>query len=159
MTHLPYALDLPDSSPQMSALISSCGTYRYALSREWGDRGNMLVLVIVRCIGFAKREGYGGIVVVNIWAYRATYPRDLFKADNRDCADNIWHIERLIKGRDVVVAWGARAKNTMPEVVRVMAVLPCAASVRCLGFTKGGQPRHPLMVRADKELEPFPLTA
>lgn len=34
---------------------------------------------ITRCIGFAKSWGFGGLMVGNLWAYRATDPKELKK--------------------------------------------------------------------------------
>ena len=78
-----------------SAEISPCGLYRYSLTRKWEAwKGtvNFIMLnpstadaqeddpTIRRCIGFAKAWGYGGIVVTNLFAYRATNPKELKKS-------------------------------------------------------------------------------
>jgi hypothetical protein len=44
----------------------------------------------------------------------------------------------------VVAAWGA----SVPRISRV--------DLRCLGTTKSGHPRHPLYVKGDHPLVPFP---
>jgi len=74
-----------------SAVLSDCGTYRYSLTRRWSpgpllgwvmlnpSRADALVddPTIRRCVGFARRWGFAGIVVRNLYALRATDPREL----------------------------------------------------------------------------------
>ena len=74
------------------ATISECGLYRYSLTRVWDDVLPMCIFVMLnpstadadiddptirRCINFAKREGCGSLMVVNLFAYRATSPADM----------------------------------------------------------------------------------
>jgi hypothetical protein len=71
------------------ALISDCGIYRYMLTRKWEPSCYSLPIIMLnpstadareddptirRCMSFARREGYGGIWVQNLFAYRATSP-------------------------------------------------------------------------------------
>ena len=71
-----------------TAWISECGRYRYSLTRRFAD-GLDLVFVMLnpstadadkddptirRCCGFADRMGFGGIIVVNLFALRAAAP-------------------------------------------------------------------------------------
>lgn len=73
-----------------SAVFSPCGTYRYELRRTWESSLPILVTIglnpstadgygddptIRKEIGFASRWGYGGIVKVNMFAFRSTDPR------------------------------------------------------------------------------------
>ena len=80
------------------AVFSPCRTYRYALSRVWAaDKPYALFIglnpstadetlddpTIRRCIDFAKRWGYGGLVMANLFAYRATEPSEMKAATDR----------------------------------------------------------------------------
>ncbi len=80
---------------QRRANFSRCRQYRYALWRQWGDGDDFMLLIglnpstgdhrqdnptIRRCMGFAHDWGYSGLCVANLFAYRATYPKDLFAA-------------------------------------------------------------------------------
>ncbi|HEX8489334.1 MAG TPA: DUF1643 domain-containing protein [Propionibacteriaceae bacterium] len=160
-----------------TADISACGRYRYHLTRTWDqERPNLTFIMcnpsiadalivdptITRCIGFATRFGYGGITVVNAYAWRATKPADLWAA-HRAGADIVGpendtyltgELERAATAVvPVVAAWGAHPK---PDRVAQVLALPHADGLRSLGVTRSGQPRHPLMLRSDTPLTPWP---
>lgn len=156
-----------------SANISPCGRYRYRLSRYWGP-GSMLPFVmlnpstadaeiddptIVRCMGFAKRERAGGIVVANLFAFRSPSPVALTKAadpigpDNDDALIGL-AADAIGNAMSIVCAWGARGGAAADHANRMLR--DAGARLVCLGKTRDGRPRHPLYVRADQPLEPFP---
>lgn len=152
------------------AKISSCEMYRYTLWRTWDSSKPILVWVmlnpsiadhskndptIIRCINFAKAFGYGGIIVVNMFAYRASNPGRLLGAHDIIGPKNDAEIQAAMWGKDVVAAWGSHGDVHRARVNQVMPILKVAKVCYCLGRTKTGQPRHPLMMRKDKELEAF----
>lgn len=103
---------------------------------------------IRRCVGFAKAWNYEQISVVNLYAYRATKPKELFAAgDAIHGPRNQEVIERAVRRAGIVIcAWGAHGEDYQAEVVRGwMHMKPHFA----LGLTKGGSPRHPLYLPAD----------
>jgi hypothetical protein len=148
----------------MSAVISTCGKYRYSLERDKGVNPLVFVMLnpstadsdlddptIRRCRNFASDNGYNGIVVVNLYAFRATKPKDLFLAAEPVGKENELYISELTKERDVCCAWGVNAPADRVEIVkRVLAY--SEANTLCLGVTKNGSPRHPLYVKADHKL-------
>ena len=150
-----------------SALLSPCGQYRYWLKRRWGT-GQPLVWVMLnpstadaekddatirRVRNFTKREGYPGFVVVNIYAFRATYPKDLRKAPDPVGPNNLEHVSQQVADRRVVVAWGNNW-YPLPSAYKIAeAVVYCARSVYCLGRTKQKQPCHPVRLSKDTPLE------
>jgi hypothetical protein len=111
----------------LAASVSSCGVYRYGLSRRWDDAMPIMTFVmlnpstadavqddrtIAKCAGFAHREGMGGMEVVNLFALRATYPSLLKAATDPKGPDNsAWLEERL----------GAAAKGE----TRIVCALGC----------------------------------
>lgn len=144
-----------------SALIDPTGTYRYTLTREWEPslgRACFIMLnpstadatkddpTIRRCIAFARTWGYGGLEVVNLFAYRATSPADLWPLADPVGTENDAHIADAVRRCHIVVAaWGVHGeyRGRGAEVAsRVLGLM-------CLGTTKGGHPRHPLYVRGD----------
>lgn len=140
-----------------SAVISECGKYRYSLKRIWGESLPLLVFVMLnpstadaeqddptirKCIGFAKLWGYGGIVVVNIYAYRATDPRELWKCFDPVGDKNNYHIQIECNGRDVVCAWGSD-KAHQKRGRKVLSII-AAKRIDCIKTSAAGYPCHPL---------------
>ncbi len=153
--------------------LSPCETWRYWLTRTWDDAAPPLVIVglnpstadanlddptIRRCMAFARREGHGGLVMLNLFAFRATDPKNLkacgspARAVGPDNTATIW--ARVYRQR-VVCAWGAHGGlwNRDREVLRDLRRL--ASSVLAFGKTKDGHPKHPLYLRGDTPLEAF----
>jgi hypothetical protein len=108
---------------------------------------------IRRCIGFAKREVCGGVVIGNIFAFRATRPGDMKAADDPVGPENDAHLIQIMLEADgpVVAAWGAHGAHLKRAThVKFLTEVPLV----CLGKTKAGAPRHPLYVRGDAPLVP-----
>ncbi|SON54256.1 hypothetical protein HDIA_0715 [Hartmannibacter diazotrophicus] len=149
---------------ESSAVISTCGQYRYRLFRRWKSGPTCVFIMlnpstadgtqddptIRRCIGFAKREHCGALEVVNLFAFRATSPADLKRAEYPLGQENNVYIARaLSKTGPLIAAWGAHGVF----LGRDRAVLNMAGGLlQCLGKTKQGHPRHPLYVRSDQPL-------
>jgi hypothetical protein len=164
------------SEVQRSAKVSECRRYRYALTRTWKPREPEALFVMLnpsiadglrddptirKCIGFAQRWALGGIRVVNLFAYRATDPRELRLAQKRgEDVEGPLNTEHLlahaIDANRVIVAWGAHA-NFYPQAVRSTLAALGRKPLWSLGVTDGGQPRHPLMLPYSTALQPFSL--
>tara|TARA_B100002049_G_C16085590_1_gene379400 strand:+ start:31404 stop:31889 length:486 start_codon:yes stop_codon:yes gene_type:complete len=153
----------------MSAVISKCGLYRYLLEREPGDKPLVFVMLnpstadaerddptIRRCRGFAKELGYTGILVVNLYAFRATKPADLGAAKDPIGIDNDAYILKVCRDRDVCCAWGANGELSRAHEV-LSAIHSVSGKTFSLGLTKAGMPRHPLYVKGSQMLLPFDL--
>ena len=101
---------------------------------------------VSRCIDFAKRWNYGGLVMLNAFAFMATDPLDMRRVDDPVGPDNDAYIQAVAREiRFIVVAWG----NGGYWHGRDRAVLDILGEVRTLGITRRGLPRHPLYVRGD----------
>lgn len=157
------------------ALLSPCGTWRYWLTRSWDDALAPLVVIglnpstadaenddptIRRCIAFAKREGAGGLVMLNLFAFRATDPKEmkavaLASAERAIGPENDAHIMAQCAGARVVYAWGAHGKILNRDYRIHRLIRPLAHSTLCLGKTQAGLPRHPLYLAANTPLEAF----
>jgi len=121
------------------AVISNCSKYRYELHREWDKKkGKVLFIMLnpstacgvtddlttIRCMNFAKKWGYGGIMIGNIYPFRAKRPKDL-KKWVRDCKHskrfqdwiNYRHIMSMAEQADMIVcAWGCNHPG-IPEML------------------------------------------
>ena len=154
-----------------TAAISVCGRFRYSLTRCWSDDSPTMCFIMLnpskadaaiddptvrRCIRFARDRGYGGISVVNLFAFRATDPAELKASGWLVGPDNDVHILRAVfDASEVVCAWGANARGH-PRVVQVRNLISLWCVPVALGLTDDGVPRHPLYLRADSVLTPLP---
>jgi hypothetical protein len=161
-----------------SARLSPCGTYRYTLDRVWNmDRPHVTFLMfnpstadatfndptIRRCIGFAKRWGYGRLTVLNLFALRSSDPRQIDLADDPVGPENdYWTFVTLRNSSALICAWGceehlrnSRNRGRVAYVVRFAKHIKTLRTIQCLGLTKGGTPRHPLMLSYDTPREEF----
>ncbi len=103
---------------------------------------------ITRCINYAKKWGYGGLFMLNIFAYRATDPKDMKAAPDPVGVDNDAYILRVAdKAGLIVAAWGNHGGYL--ERGREVCQLLADRKIHCLGITKAGMPKHPLYLKAD----------
>lgn len=118
---------------------------------------------IRRCVGFAKAWKFERLEVVNLFAYRATKPKDVLARQNaREEIIGLHNSEVMdAAARDaglIVCAWGANATALDPTRDHVETVRGWLRDkqMHSLGFTKDGQPRHPLYAPSDSALVPMP---
>ena len=150
----------------MSAHFSDCRRYRYLLTRELSGRRGPLLFVglnpstadetqndptIRRCIGFAESWGHSRLIVANLFAYRATHPKDLKTVRHPIGVENDRVLLRESReAQTVLLGWGVHGvyRNRHEEVLDLLSEHP----LYCLGVTKAGHPRHPLYLRSDTPL-------
>jgi hypothetical protein len=108
---------------------------------------------IRRCLGFARRYGFNAIEVVNLFAFRATKPKDMLAADDPVGPANDNHIILAAHAAgQVVCAWGPNAsKSKRPRQVIDM-LEGMGVQLKCLHITQDGSPGHPLMLSYDRPL-------
>lgn len=150
------------------ALFSPCGQYRYGLERVWSAGPALLYIMlnpstadetrndptIERCQRRAVALGFGAMRIANLFAFRATRPRDLRRADNPVGPDNDalvlhWHREAGM----TLAGWGTHGAHK-GRGAGMAAQLEGA--VHTLGLTRDGHPRHPLYVSYAQEPCPWP---
>lgn len=159
----------PSAEVERWAEISEDGAYRYVLGRQWDESLPECVFIMLnpsaaddtrddptirRCMSFAQKFGCGSLLVGNLYAFRATDAADLWQAaEPTGGYRNTQSLTELLhRGRVVIAAWGARARQCrVDEVLRIRG----ADRLMALSFTKSGASRHPLYVRGDAELQPW----
>lgn len=143
------------------AIFSEDRRYRYVLWRIWDKSKPKVMIVglnpstadetmndptINRCINFAKLWGYGGLYVLNLFAFRATLPKDLRKAEDPISDKNDDYIKSYAKLCDkVVCAWG----NNGSYNKRGQKVLLYLDNAYYIKLNKSGEPAHPLYLKKD----------
>lgn len=167
-------LDLldPFSKKYFQALFSPCRTWRYTLHRIWTTDKPPAMFVglnpstadeevndptVRRCIRFARDWGYGGLVMTNLFAFRATDPRDLKKALSPVGEENDrWLLKSARSAGVVVAAWGNHGSYKNRDKIFLKLFRDIGIPLKCLAITKSGQPQHPLYLRADTPLKDYP---
>ena len=145
--------------------FSPCRKYRWRLNRIWQpEKGvvNFCMLnpsiadenrndpTVATTIQLADRWGFGGVVVTNIFAWRATDPKDMRAAAEPIGAENNKHIQQVARSAKLVmIAWGAHG-HYLNRGEQVLDGPLHGLKTYCLGWTESGQPRHPLFVKRDK---------
>ena len=146
--------------------ISDCGCYRWSLTRIWNEDQPPLVCIglnpstadapkddptIRRCIGFSRRNGNGGIVMINLFAFRSTDSKVLRELEDPVGIKNDHTIRFFSENNRTILAWGNETSFMRSRVAAVIGML--RRPLFCLGKTKNGSPRHPLYVLGSKEFE------
>ena len=150
-----------------TANFSSCRKYRYSLSRIWDKQKKFVLFIglnpstadeemddptIRRCSGYAQNWGYGGFMMVNLFAYRTTFPSNLKKVKCPIGNENDKYIVKLSKKADITVAaWGDNG-NLYNRDKQVLSLVP---NLLCLKINKSGQPAHPLYLKKNLKLTKF----
>ena len=137
--------------------------YRYDLVRVWDEAGAKVTFVMLnpstatelandptveRCERRARSLGFGAFRVTNIFAFRATDPREM-----RAAADPVGGPENDAAIREagawadrVVCAWGTHGAH-LGRGPRVEAMLRAEGlELSHLGLSKAGHPKHPLYI-------------
>lgn len=155
---------LPGFHPTHAAVFSPCRRCRYELRRTWDPTRPLVMFVglnpstadetaddptIRRCIRYAKTwthtdgRGYGGLIMANLFAFRATDPRDMKAAADPIGPDNDASLQFLaLQAGLVVAAWGVHGtyRRRASEVLNARLL----GDVHALGLTRHRHPRHPL---------------
>lgn len=149
-----------------SAKFSECRQYRYSLEIVWDVTKPIAAFIglnpstadelqddptIRRCRGFAESWGCGGIRMLNLFAFRATMPKNMLR--EFDCVGEDNHLPELLQGctGPHVACWGTHGYH-MDRGPKVKAKIP---NLQCFGRNRDGSPKHPLYIRATTRLEPF----
>ncbi len=159
-------------------VLSDCESYEYEFRRVWNPAaplalrimlnpsmihpapGNLRTVAdgqtVLRCAAFSRQWGCGGLVTGNVFAYRATDPKELKRCSDPVGLDNDATLHRLLGEATVVVAaWGGSFPSRYAGRVREVRDLLRAKGAQCLGTTAAGHPRHPSRLPGITPLAPL----
>ena len=144
---------------QTGATFSPCRKYRYRLWRTWAESGPVVNFVMLnpstadetvndptveRCERRSREWNYSGLVVTNIFAFRATDPREMRAAVDPVGPENDEQIlEAAHDAHLVICAWGTHGAH-LGRGEQVRKRLASFRPLHALALTRDGQPRHPL---------------
>lgn len=101
---------------------------------------------------FASDWGYGGVVMANLFAYRATQPSELKLAMKPvGPRNNRWLRDLAAEADLVIAAWG----NDGVFLNRASAVRKMIPELHCLKINASGEPAHPLYIPATQKPRRF----
>lgn len=157
------------------AVFSDCRKYRYRLSQIWDESKpplHWLMLnpstadevkndpTVERCERRARMWGYGGSVVFNIFAYRATDPKDMrAQADPVGPENDQWIAELARESQtiDIVAGWGEHGAH-MDRGAAVLEIFrSMQGRISALKVNASGHPAHPLYIAYKATPEPLKL--
>ena len=114
---------------------------------------------IRRVMSFSAAWGYHDCLVVNLSPLRSPHPSELVPVEAGIHGRNLHEVLQAARwARTMIVAYGAHVGKVDRAAETLEALRATGVPLYCLGRTKEGHPRHPLMVRGDTKLERFDLT-
>lgn len=154
---------------QRTADFSECRLYRYALRIVWNPALPVAAFIglnpstadewqddptVRRCRNFADSWNCGGLLMLNIFAFRATDPDDMMKVEEPVGPRNspAYLIEQLEScSGPHIAAWGKHGKH----LGRGQDIKRNVPRLDCLALNKDGSPKHPLYIAGDQKPLPF----
>jgi hypothetical protein len=157
------------------AYLSPDRRFRYWLLREWDAALPKVAFIglnpstadetiddptIRRCMGFARTWGKGGLLMLNLYAFRATAPAEMWRAQKAGTdiiggeSGYCTALQGYAKEQNcdlVIAAWGVHGFKRGPDVSSRWN------SLMCLARNSDGSPKHPLYLKTD--LQPVPYKA
>lgn len=159
----------------VSAVFSDDRKYRYRLDRDLGSGDGTYVWIgknpskadetrddnsVSRVMKRAKEAGFRRFVVLNLYGYVSTDPRDLLDswldAEGPVGPDNLSHVAGALDEADfVLAAWGShyigpKHAARVCDMIRERSLTP-----HCLGITNDGSPVHPARLAANTPAIPW----
>lgn len=155
------------------AALSDDGLYRYVLLRRWDVRAGARLLLYIMlnpstadaslndatirsCVRLAKQLGYGGIAVVNLFAFRSRDPGALLTTKDVVGPENDAWVEMMtLQATDVVAAWGAFVSKHLDfkrQAGHIIELVTKHKPLHCFATTRAGYPKHPLYLPTESRL-------
>lgn len=152
------------SDETVTAEISECGNYRNWLLVRWDETHALAAVVGLnpskadtkrddptcrKCVNWARRNNYGGLLMLNAYPFRATKPRDMMAAADPFGKQSTTALVKLVSNGDVAVviaAWGGGAKHLGRGEAVKNAICEAGYDLHCFGINKDGSPLHPCYV-------------
>lgn len=153
------------------AVFSQCERYRYALWRVWNPGAPFWTFgmlnpstadhmkldpTLTRCASRAAAGGAGGMIIWNLFAWRSTDPAAMKSAVDPVGPVNDAVIRRAVKiGILNIAGWGVHGTHRERQAQVCAMLAGEGVEMHALGFTNGGQPRHPLYMPNDSMPKPW----
>ena len=162
--------------------FSKCRRYRYTLLHQWDELferrralflclnpstadENQLDPTLTRIKAFCGRLEANEFCMLNIFAYRATDPKDMMAAEDPVGPENDTYIQAAIQEAydlnnghlDIVGGWGNHGLHMDRQNACFALLEPFKKlsnlNIYCLGKNANQTPKHPLYIAANREFE------
>lgn len=146
-------------------LISKDWKHRYDIWEIWDYEKDFILFIglnpatrfsgglVTRCKNLAKDWKYGGVHIVNLFSYRTTNPKELFKQKYLTNEVNDNRIKELIKEAGLIVAcWGNLGKFKNRDLEVIAMINSENKEIYSLGLTQLGYPCHAAYVKRGVKL-------
>ena len=158
---------------QRECIQSRDERYRYSLRITWQKTRLAAVFVMLnpstadksrddptsrKCITLADRWGFGGVILVNLFARRATNPSDMkaLGPAARGFFNDMWIKWECEKNcARIVCAWGNHGVHRARDQAVIALLQAEGHELWCLGINKNGTPEHPLLVPHERRPSRF----
>ena len=144
------AVDLFSPAPKNTGFVQFIGLNPSTATETLDDP------TLRRVQGFTKTWGYDAMVMTNLFAFRATIPKDMMSAAAPEGSENDSVLgEIATRAALVICAWGNHGAHN-GRSARVCAWLKrLNIPLFALKVTDAGEPQHPLYLSADTQPIPF----
>lgn len=168
-----------DLTESRVAVFSECRRYRYSLTICWAPGKPVLVALMLnpstadhlendptvhRICERARRGCFGGVLILNAFAWRETNRLEMLKVDDPVGPHNDLfiltgiHLARVSGGR-LLVGWGNEGGHRGRSAEIAALLEETGAQAYCLKVCANGQPGHPLYIGYDQPMIPWPAAA
>lgn len=167
------SLLVPLSIRSKAVFGGSNDEYRYTLEREWDASLPVIMFLmmnpstadptvddptVAKCRRYAKKWGYGTMLVGNTFAYRATDQKRLLEVADPVGPENDSHLQIMAARSSMIVfAYGKPHRSLQyrgPAVARMLSQ-EGTRPLHILKLCNDGTPSHPLYLRGDLMPSPW----
>lgn len=165
-----------------NAYFSDDKRYRYRLERVWNELSADRRFVVIglnpstadhivddptirRCMGFAHRENYRRLTMLNLFPFRATDPKAMkkfYQSINFQDANQYTNVRTIKESIDprkdlVVAAWGVHGSFCGQDWIMRLLLHSMGIRLHTFGpLTKHGHPKHPLYLPLNTPIVEWP---
>lgn len=164
----------PEPAETRRAVFDPSRLYRYLLEIIWDSSLPVLVAIMLnpstadeiandptveRVCRRARQRGFGGVIVLNAFAWRATKPEDMKRAVDPVGPDNDATISAVLErahegGWTVFAGWGQHGVFRERHLAVLALCNAAGVQLMCLKISNG-QPWHPLYVSYAQDFIPY----
>lgn len=159
------------SDSTVTTRFSDCERYRYELCEVWDSKKPMLLWILmnpsvanfdhsdptlIKTGKYARAWGFGGQLIGNVHAYRATNSNDMLKVDDPVGPENDKALVEMAKrSKLIVLGFGIPPKKLSERGNYVVNLLGETYSLHYLKLNSDGSPSHPLYLPGNLQPQKF----